>query len=178
MEKELRENLFGDVAWMSLGATTRTFIATAEKIFRDHRADAAFDFTPVVSSLAKALEVTCNEILTEVSAKLPPGAQRVKIEDREIVVGRGRPLMLGEFARVVAEERTLNRALAQRLENGGWFTGSLPVIVKELLKVRNPGVHEQRIDRETATLMRNQLVGIGYPGVFQQLARVRPLARA
>jgi hypothetical protein len=48
------------------------------------------------------------------------------------------------------------------------------VIIEDLLKVRNPGVHEQRIDRETATRIRNQLVGIGTAGTFQELARVRP----
>ena len=174
MEKELRENLFGDDAWMSLGAASRTFIATAEKIFRDHRSDAAFDFAPVVGSLAKALEVTCNEILAAVAGKLPKEAQRVTIEKREVVIGRGRALMLGEFARVVGGERIVNRALGERLANGGWFVGNLPVIIEDLLKVRNPGVHEQRIDRETATRLRNQFMGIGTVGTFQELAKVRP----
>jgi hypothetical protein len=174
MEKELRENLFGDDAWMSLGSAARTFIATAEKIFRDHRSDAAFDFAPVVGSLAKALEVTCNEILTAVAGELPREAQRVKIDDREVLLGRGRPLMLGEFARVVGGDRTVNRSLTERLANGGWFVGSLPAIIDDLLRVRNPGVHEQRIDRETATRIRNQLVGVGMQGTFLELARVRP----
>jgi hypothetical protein len=68
----------------------------------------------------------------------------------------------------------VNRALAERLANGGWFVGSLPAIIEDLLKVRNPGVHEQRIDRETATRIRNQLVGVGMQGTFQELAKVRP----
>jgi len=173
MEKELRENLFGDLAWMSLEPAARTFIATAEKIFRDHRSDAAFDFAPVIGSLAKALEVTCNDILTRVAGSLPPEVRRVRVEDRDVELGR-RHLTLGQFARAVGGERNLNRALAQRLEHGGWFVGSLPVIVEDLLKVRNPGVHETRVDRETATRLRNQFVGVGSQGVFQELARVRP----
>jgi hypothetical protein len=173
MEKELRENLFGDVAWMSLEPAARTFIATAEKIFRDHRSDAAFDFGSVIASLAKALEVTCNDVLLRVAGGLPPEARRVRLDDRQMEVGRWR-FTLGQFARAVGGERNLNRALAQRLEHGGWFTGILPAIIDELLKLRNPGVHETRIDRDTATRLRSQFVGVGYQGVFQELARVRP----
>ena len=33
MERELRENLLGDDAWIALDPAARTFIATAEKIF-------------------------------------------------------------------------------------------------------------------------------------------------
>jgi len=173
MEKELRENLFGDDAWMSLEPAARTFIATAEKIFRDHRSDAAFDFGPVIASLAKALEVTCNDILARVAGSLPPEARRVRLDDRVVEVGRWR-FTLGQFVRAVGGERTLNRALGQRLEHGGWFAGSLPAIVDDLLSVRNPGVHEARVDRETATRLRNQFVGIGCQGTFAELARVRP----
>jgi hypothetical protein len=35
-------------------------------------------------------------------------------------------------------------------------------------------VHEARVDRETATRLRNQFVGIGCQGTFAELARVRP----
>ena len=59
MERDLRENLFGEQAWRALEATARRFIATGEKLFREHRADPAFDFGPVVRSFAKALEVQC-----------------------------------------------------------------------------------------------------------------------
>ena len=174
MEKELRENLFGDFAWMSLGATARTFIATAEKIFRDHRSDGAFDFAPVIGNLAKALEVTCNEILAAVAGRLPAEARRVRVDEKEIEIGRGRPLMLGQFARAVGGERALNHALAHHLDHGGWFVGSLPPIIEDLLTVRNPGTHAQRIDRETATRLRDRLVGVGCLGVLPELATVRP----
>jgi hypothetical protein len=40
VERDLRENLFGAEAWNALDVTTRTFIATAEQIFRTHRSDA------------------------------------------------------------------------------------------------------------------------------------------
>jgi hypothetical protein len=60
VERDLRENLFGLDAWNALDVTTRTFIATAEQVFRTHRSDAGFDFTAVVVDLAKAMEVQVN----------------------------------------------------------------------------------------------------------------------
>jgi len=71
MERELRENLFGDHAWLALDPAARTFIASAERIFRDQRSDPGFDHAPVVTNLAKALEVTCNAIIRQVAPKLP-----------------------------------------------------------------------------------------------------------
>src|SRR6476469_8075411 len=65
VERDLRENLFGEDAWNALDVTTRTFIATAEQIFRTHKSDAGFDFTPVLVDLAKALEVQTNLVVRE-----------------------------------------------------------------------------------------------------------------
>ena len=48
-ERELRENLIGKTAWAALEPTARVFIATAEKLFREHREDPAFDSAPVVA---------------------------------------------------------------------------------------------------------------------------------
>ena len=48
------------------------------------------------------------------------------------------------------------------------------MIVDGVAKVRNPAVHQSRIGREAAMLVRNQLVGVGCAGVFNQLAGVRP----
>ncbi len=174
MERELRENLFGDDAWMALEPAARTFIATAEKIFRDHRSDAAFDFGPVIGNFSKAVEVTCNSILRGVLGRIPLDARRVNIDGHTVDLGEGRHLTLGEFARVVGGERSLNAALTQRLEHGAWFTGSLPAIVDDLRTVRNPGTHAERIEREVATRWRDRLVGVGAQGILAELAHVRP----
>lgn len=173
MERELRENLLGDAAWMALEPAARTFIAGAEKIFRDHRSDAAFDFGPVIGGFSKAVEVICNAILGRVLPTLPERSREANLDGRTVDLARRRHLMLGQFVRAVGGERALNAALAQRLEHGGWFAGSLPAIVQELLDVRNPGVHERRVDRETATRLRNRLMGVGCQGTFAELARVR-----
>ncbi len=173
MEKDLRENLFGDVVWMALEPAARTSIASAEKIFRDHRSDAAFDFAPVIANFSKAMEVSFNAILRGVLGMLPEAARRVNLDGTTVDLGRRRSLTLGEFAHALRNEYTLVTALNQRLEHGPWFTGSLPYIADELRDIRNEAVHEKRVGRETATRIRGKLVGVGSCGVFNELAKVK-----
>ena len=173
MEKDLRENLFGDAVWMSLPPAARSSIASAEKIFRDHRYDAAFDFGPVIANFSKALEISCNAILHAVLGAIPEAARRVNLDGATTLLGPGRHLTLGQFAHALTKEPALVAALNQRLQHAVWFTGSLPHIAKELADIRNPGVHQERVGREVATRMRDKLAGVGLPGVFNELARVK-----
>ena len=171
MERELRENLFGDDAWMALEPAARTFIATAEKIFRDHRNDAAFDFAPVVGNLAKALEVSMQRGARPACSPRCRSARGGPAFDGHTVDVLGRmPLTLGQFARALAGEQALNaaitpaaaaRELVHRRAGGGGGRGA---------QVRNPGVHQHRVGREAAMTVRNQLVGVGCQGAFSGLA--------
>lgn len=173
MERELRENLFGDVVWMALEPAARTFIATAEKTFRDHRSDPGADFGLVIGGFAKALEVSCNAVMGRALPLLPSRDRQANLDGRTVDLIERKHLMLGQFTRAVGGERELNAALTRLLEHGAWFTGSLPAIVEEVIAVRNPGVHETRVDRETATRLRDKLMGVGCQGTFAELARVR-----
>jgi hypothetical protein len=174
MERELRENLLGDAVWAALEPAARTFIATAEKIFRDHRNDPASDFGLVVGNFAKALEVTLNAILAQVLPDLPERDRLASFDGRTMDIAARLPLTLGQFAHAVGGERALNAALTRRLSHGAWFTGQLPAIVDGIARVRTPGVHQHRIGREAALDVRNQLMGVGCAGVFNQLAGVQP----
>ena len=118
--------------------------------------------------------MSVNAILARVLPDVPARERQAGMDGRTVDLLERLPLTLGQFAHAVGGERALNVALAQRLVNGGWFTGELPVIVDGVARVRNPGVHQQRIGREAATAVRNQLVGVGCPGVFNQLSGVRP----
>lgn len=173
MERELRENRFGDALWQALDFATRRFLATAERTFRDHHADAAFDFAPVLASFAKALEVQCNLVLARAARRMSDGERRAHLGDRTVDVACCRALGLGELARVIGGERELDLALQRLLENGAWFAGSLPAIVEAFREVRNDGVHASRVDRETASRWRNQLIGVGCEGEFVKLAKVK-----
>jgi hypothetical protein len=65
IERDLRENLFGEKAWRALGPTVRTFIASGERMFREHLRDQMFDLGLTLLEFGKALEVRCNNLLRE-----------------------------------------------------------------------------------------------------------------
>jgi hypothetical protein len=70
VERDLRENVLGEETWNGLDLSTRSFIATAEQIFRSNRGDPGFDFSGVVVNLAKALEVQVSHHAGPPSARL------------------------------------------------------------------------------------------------------------
>lgn len=177
MERELREDHFGEDAWRALEPATRTFIATGEKVFRDHRSDPAFDFTPVIVEFAKAFEVQCDFLLRRALAGASPKARRVRVDDRTVDVLEHRSLTLAELQHAMSTEHELFKALKWRLEKGDWFAGSLPSILGELADVRNPAAHTKRVSREDATRIRNRHMGVGCRGTFLDLAGVRPLVQ-
>ena len=173
MERELRENLVGEAAWSALEPTTRVFIATAEKLLREHRTDPAFDFGPVMTSLSKALEVQVNATLRRALVRIPPSSRRVNLDGRTVDLAEHRTLGLAHLVTALGRERELSTALASALVNGPWFTGSLPAILDDFRGARNEGTHESRVDRATAERWRNRLLGVGCAGDFVELAKVR-----
>ena len=80
IEKDLRENLFGQRAWNALDPTTRTFIASGERMFRANIRDQMFDLGLTLLEFAKALEVRCNTLLRMALAGAPPAVKRPAAE--------------------------------------------------------------------------------------------------
>lgn len=174
IERDLRENTLGEVAWAGLDPTARTFLATAERLYRDHRRDPAFDFAPVVVSLAKAMEVQTNRALMTAAAKLTVPVRSVNIDGNSVDLTRHGFLSLGELARVIGGERELNDALAKVLQNGRWFVASLPAILDDLKDYRNRAAHSAPMDVRTAGAWRERILGIGCLGDIVELAKVKP----
>ncbi len=171
-ERDLRENLFGDDAWLALDPAARTFIASAEKILRDQRNDPAFDYGPVVANLAKAVEVTCNAILRQVGPELPRELRQVRSDGETIELGGRGHLSTGQLAHVLRGRSPLHRQLRQRLPNGDWFVDHFPGILSRIAALRNPGVHQAQLGREEVIALRNSLVGVGCQGALIELAKV------
>lgn len=174
LERELRENVVGERAWRALDPAARTFVATAELLFREHRRDAAFDFSAVVIDLAKALELQTNIILRRALRDAPAAERRVNVEGRSVDLASGELLSLGVLARLIGEDEQLNRTLKRRLvAHGEWFTASLPPVLKELSQLRNPAAHSQAISAESALRWRDRILGIGQLGLLAELDRAR-----
>ncbi len=175
-ERELREHCFGEDNWARLDPGTRTFIATAEKLYRDHRNDVAFDFSPVLIDFAKAFEVQTNIILKHALGRLKPLDRTVNLDGRSTDLAKAGPYSLGALAMVLGEMDTVNQQLKRQFVSGGeWFTASLPAILKELADVRNRAAHSSMLDRETVHRLRNRYLGVGCEGDFVKLAKARPI---
>jgi hypothetical protein len=173
IERSLREDLLGDSAWSALDPSVRTFVATAEKVYREHRSDPAFDFAAVIGSLAKALEIQVGSLLRRVLPKLPKQQRLMNIDGETVDLTQRRGLSLSQLVQVLAGDQARSTALAHALVNGGWLTSSFAAVLDEFRGVRNMGTHEQRIDRKTATHWRNQMLGVGCTGHLVELAKVR-----
>jgi hypothetical protein len=174
IERELRENVLGEEAWNGLDLLTRTFIATAEQIFRTNRGDAGFDFSGVVVNLAKALEVQVTTLVRRALASAPEAERTVVIEGKSIDLTKGTPLTLGTLGRVLGQDKTIRDALKPRLINGEWLLASGGPVLQTFSRHRNPAAHSHVVSREDARQLRNQLLGIGRLSDLVQLAGTRP----
>jgi len=178
MQQELRENRFGNEAWSALDPAARSFIATAEKLFRDHRNDAAFDLSAVIVNLAKAMEVQVNAVLRAAMRGADARVRDENVEGRTRDLSREGSFSLGQLARIIGGDRSRVEYLKRRLANGDWFASSLPPILEDLTRYRNPAAHGEGVAREDIVRWRNALIGVGSKGELLQLAQVRVKLRA
>lgn len=173
VERALRDDLLGEKAWTALDPAVRNFVATGEKVFREHRSDPAFDFAPVITSFSKAIEVQVGALLRRVMPKLPRPLRLMNIDGQTVDLAERRSLGLQLIVQVLAGERERRDAIARALEHGAWLTDIFPVVLEEFRRVRNEGTHETRVDRRAATLWRDQLLGVGRTGHLVELAKVK-----
>jgi hypothetical protein len=172
IERDLRENLFGDRAWLTFGPTARNFLSTAEKLWRDHATDLMFDFSAILLEYCKAIEVRCNHVLRGAMALAEPRIRCYNRDGRSVDVGDGRQLNLRELATFIGDDQERVGFLKGQLSQGSWFTGQLPPVLRELADARGPAAHADAVDRGALQRLRDRLCGIGQEGVFPMLARV------
>lgn len=173
VERSLRDDMLGEAAWSALDSTVRNFIATGEKVYREHRADPAFDFAPVLGSFGKAIEVQLNVLLRRVLPKLPRHLRLMNVDGQTVDLLERGALMMASLVDVLAGDEARSVALAGAVTNGGWLTREFAAVLDQFREIRNDGMHRRRIDRRTATLWRNQLLGVGCVGHVVELARAR-----
>jgi hypothetical protein len=169
---DLRDNHFGVRVWSSMLPTARTFVATAERLMRDHRRDTAFDFSTVLVELCKALEVQVNAIVARVLAGAPVPLRSGNVDGTSVDFSRSRVQSAGQLARVIAGDKDRMDYLAKHLAEGKWFTEQLPPILEDLALYRNPSAHSVRRSRDEVLPFRDRIVGVGHEGVLVTLARV------
>jgi hypothetical protein len=167
MERELRENVLGPAVWERLDPASRTFLATAEGLVRAHRDDAAFDFSTALVDFAKAMEVEVGRIVRSVlrGAADPLRFANVDGTPRDLAANS---LALGQLARAISGDRPRMEWIRQR--TGNWFVESLPPVLDDLAKFRNPASHGARLGAREVLKWRDQILGIGKYGLLEELA--------
>ncbi|MGB7213333.1 MAG: hypothetical protein WBC97_11990 [Gemmatimonadales bacterium] len=169
VERDLRQNHFGNEAWAKFSPLTRTFIATAETLWREHSTEPLFDVGVVLVELAKAVEVHSNRFLERAVSKAPPEVRFFNRDGQSLDLSFTPTLSLGDLARYFGDER-VRKFFRARPNDGQWFAEALPAILGELAILRNKSAHAGELNVDEVALWRNQLIGIGCLGHLMRLA--------
>ena len=141
-----------------LQIATRNFLATGEAVFRRHRDDPHFDFSPAAVEYAKSIEV-------ETSQLLRPGLLLINERGHQT---------LGALARLLKDPpQPLAKWLATAFgARKSWFTGELAPRLDAIASLRNPAAHGESVSRVRASSLRDETLGIGQEGLIVQLVRL------
>ncbi len=175
LARDLRQNLFGDEAWHRLDPATRTFVVTAERIFRDHVDDPAFDLAPALVELSKALEVTCARVLRPVLVKAPKEVRGGLGSEDLPEAWAAHPRTLADWARILGSSKAMADYLGRTLAGGRWLAESLGPVLADFARYRNPAAHETVAGRADVIRWRQRILGIGCEGVLARLGGIQPL---
>jgi hypothetical protein len=179
MGRELRDNLLGRDVWSALEPASRTFLATAEAVYRTRRDDPRFDFSVPALEYAKAVETELNALvfgtLRKALGRARPHERMVRVRERLVDVAGPVPHAgLGELAVLLGRDEDVRRPLRAALpQDGAWLTGELPYRLQELADLRNPAAHNASARREQVSGAREQILGIGAEGLIVRIARAR-----
>ena len=179
MEQDLRENLFGDAIWSALELETRSFLASAEAVFRVRRSDPGFDASTVALEYAKCVETELNALVfSTLRGHLKgrkPQDREVRVDGHQIDLGGFVPHQsLGALLTLLRKDDVVRKGLRLKLPNdGGWLTDTLPKKLERLRDLRNRAAHSEVITPSELLPWRRELLGIGEEGLLTHLARIK-----
>lgn len=183
LSAELRDNLLGHEIWDALEPSSRTFLTTAEAVFRARRGDPGFDFSGSALEMTKAVETELNALLFPSLRRL---LARAPATDREVWAGAalldlGSPVShqtLGTLRHLLKDEERIRQPLRTALmHDWRWLEGELPAQLEPILDLRNPAAHERTVEREEMGRLRQSVLGIGCEGLLVRIVRAKLRSR-
>jgi len=177
--RELRENLLGPEVWSILEPATRTFLSSAEAVFRARRDDPAFDFSGPAVEFAKAVETELNALLfpplRKAYAGKPVPDRSVLLDGHTVDLGlRVPPQSLGTLAVLLEKKPVIQKGVRAAYHHDHlWILGELPHALKRIVEIRNPAAHAQKTTRDTLLHRRAEIMGIGCEGLIVRLCRAK-----
>jgi hypothetical protein len=175
--RELRDNLLGARTWHALEPATRTFLASAEAVFRARRDDPNFDFTGPAVEYAKAVETELNALIFPAVRKAlsgqPESDRLLRLGGKAVdVKGRVPHQSLGSLNRLLQHDGTARKGLKRALgKEGKWLIDELPYQLKPILEMRNPAAHDAAAGRERVRHQRSRILGIGCEGLLVRVVK-------
>lgn len=179
ISRELRDNLIGREIWPRLEPGTRSFLASAEAVFRAHRDDPTFDLSGVAISYAKALETELNALLfpaiRRVVAEKPPHEREVRVTGQLLNLGGMVPHQtLGTIKNLLEHESIVRGTLGKALrQDRSWLLDMLIRELEPILELRNSGAHSKTTFASELEAARRTIMGIGREGLLDRIARAR-----
>jgi len=180
LARELPDNLFGREVWERFETATRTFLASAEAVYRARRDDPAFDFSGPAVEYGKAVETELNAILFPALARrlatAAPAEREVIADGRRLDLGCRVPHQsLGTIVHLLEKEPLVHRTLGQvfAAADAGWLRSTAPNELRGVVELRNPAAHSEAITRERAGRVRELVMGVGCEGLLVRLARIK-----
>lgn len=183
MAIDLRDNLLSPEIWAALEPSTRTFLASAEAVYRSRVKDPAFNFSGPAVEYAKAVEVELNALLMPALARLlrgrPEAERTIRLGGRpEDLTGDLDHQTLGTIRGMLEQEGVVRSALRGGLrQDGDWLVGTVPQRLRVIEDLRNPAAHSAQTWREQVAAAREAILGIGHPGLIVELARAKIRSR-
>jgi hypothetical protein len=178
MARELRDNLFGHVVWSALDVTTRSFLASAEAVYRSRRDDPNFDFSGPAVGYAKAVEAELNVLLfgtiRDIASSIPSTKRTGYVDGQPIDLCDAVPHQpLGSLLHLVERDNAMQHALKVAFQNDWRFLlGELPSHLTPIVSVRNRAAHSGRPSADDVAAMRQNVLGIGSEGLITRIARI------
>jgi hypothetical protein len=178
--RQLRDNLFGPSLWRAMEPASRTFLTSAEAVFRSRADDPGFDFSTVAIEYAKAVEVELNALIFPALrwffADKPPKQRELHGTHGRLDLGKPvRHQTMGAIAHYLEKSGAVRKGIWTALKpDAPWLlSDEFKEELGELLKLRNPAAHWEVAMGEMVGEHRAALLGIGCQGLLVQIIQAK-----
>jgi len=178
--RQLRDNLFGPRLWRAMEPASRTFLTSAEAVFRSRIDDPGFDFSAVAIEYAKAVEVELNALIfpaiRSALANKPPKQREIHGSHSRLDLGKPvRHQTMGAIAHYLDQAGLVRKGIWTALKSDAeWILSEeFNGVLQKLLKLRNPAAHWEVTMGDMVGEQRAELLGIGCEGFLVRIIQAK-----
>jgi hypothetical protein len=159
---------------------SRTFLTSAEAVYRSRRDDPGFDFSTCAIEYAKAVEIELNSLIfpaiRRVLENKAPKQRQVHGLHSRLDLGQSvSHQSLGAIGHLLDREALVQKGVKTALQKDSqWLlSDSFQRHLGDLIKLRNPAAHWEITTADIVGERRQQLLGIGCEGFLVRLIRAK-----